>query len=175
MTARQPGSSDPIERSARRPAVHRDGDGQRVVARDRESLTDRLIREAQERGAFDDLPGRGEPLRIDRNPYAGEMELAHQMLRNASVAPPWIEADKEARALRAQRDHLIEQAGRTSSVMHQQYRRELASIVSAHAAAVGRLNASAPTARQHRSPLRLDEELAALERRFADGPSGSTS
>lgn len=33
-----------------------------------ESWVDRLIREAQERGAFDDLPGAGKPLHLDDDP-----------------------------------------------------------------------------------------------------------
>ena len=158
-----------------RPAVHRDGDGKKVVARDWESLTDRLIREAQERGEFDDLPGRGQPLRNDTNPYAGEMALAYQMLRNASVAPPWIEADKEVRALQAQRDRLFEQAGRATIVTRNQLRRELESVVVAHVAAVARLNATAPTPRQQRRPMRLADELAELERRLGAEPTGNTS
>lgn len=34
-----------------------------------ESLAERQIREAIERGEFDDLPGRGEPMRDAGNPY----------------------------------------------------------------------------------------------------------
>ena len=43
--------------------------------------------------------------------YAGEWALAFRMLRNAGVAPPWIEADKEVRELLARRDALVARAG----------------------------------------------------------------
>ena len=61
-----------------------------------ESLVDQKIREAMERGEFDDLPGRGEPIDIRVNPFEDpEMRLAHQMLRNAGFAPSWIEERKD--------------------------------------------------------------------------------
>src|SRR5439155_11046154 len=41
-----------------------------------EDLVERKIREAQERGDFDDLAGQGRPLRIDKNPYARDWELS---------------------------------------------------------------------------------------------------
>ena len=166
MAAQQPTHPDATRRDTRRPAVHRDGDGQQIVARDWESLTDRLIREAQERGEFDDLPGRGQPLRLQSDAYAGEMALAYQMLRNAGAAPPWIEADKEARGLQAERDGLLARAGRATVVTRGQLRRDFERVVTAHAAAVARLNATAPTPRQHRRPMRLSDELAELERRL---------
>ena len=43
------------------------------------------------------------------------MALAYTMLKNAAVAPPWIEADKDARRLVDDRDRLLERAARASS------------------------------------------------------------
>ncbi|HEY3107359.1 MAG TPA: DnaJ family domain-containing protein, partial [Chloroflexota bacterium] len=37
-----------------------------------ESLIDQLVRQARERGAFDNLAGAGKPLPADDNPFAGE-------------------------------------------------------------------------------------------------------
>ena len=79
----------------------------RQVAPTWESLVDRQIREAMEDGRFDDLPHQGEPLPVEDETYAGEWALAFRMLRNAGVAPPWIEADKEVRALLARRDAIV--------------------------------------------------------------------
>ncbi|MFS8084272.1 MAG: 50S ribosomal protein L31, partial [Acidobacteriota bacterium] len=54
------------------------------------------IREAIERGEFDDLPGKGEPIDTSVNPFEDpEMRLAHRMLRNAGFAPSWIEERKD--------------------------------------------------------------------------------
>ncbi|MFC2037665.1 DUF1992 domain-containing protein [Chloroflexota bacterium] len=65
--------------------------------RDWESWIDQQIREAQERGEFDDLPGRGKPLDLTPNPYALEQELAFKVLKDAGYAPEWIELDKAIR------------------------------------------------------------------------------
>lgn len=62
-----------------------------------ESWIDQCIREAQERGEFDNLPGRGRPLDLTPNPYALDRELAFKILRDAGYAPEWIELDKEIR------------------------------------------------------------------------------
>jgi DnaJ family protein C protein 28 len=61
-----------------------------------ESLIDQKIREAMERGEFDDLPGKGQPVDTSENPFEDpELRLAHRMLRNAGFAPSWIEERKD--------------------------------------------------------------------------------
>jgi len=62
-----------------------------------ESAIDRQIREAEERGAFDNLPGKGRPLDLRPNPYAGDREMAFKLLKDAGYAPEWIEQDKQIR------------------------------------------------------------------------------
>jgi DnaJ family protein C protein 28 len=62
-----------------------------------ESRIDQQIREAQERGEFDDLPGSGQPLDLTPNPYAQDRELAFKVLKDAGYAPEWIELDKAIR------------------------------------------------------------------------------
>jgi hypothetical protein len=56
------------------------------VTRDPESLTQHLIREAHERGGFDDLPGRGRPSRLHHDVHAGEVALTSRMLHDGAVA-----------------------------------------------------------------------------------------
>jgi DnaJ family protein C protein 28 len=65
--------------------------------RDWESWIDQQIREAQERGEFDNLPGRGKPLDLTPNPHARDQELAFKILKDAGYAPEWIELDKGIR------------------------------------------------------------------------------
>ena len=60
-----------------------------------DSWVDTAIREAQQRGEFDDLPGQGRPLRLDDNPFAGERALGFRVLKNAGVLPFWMELEKE--------------------------------------------------------------------------------
>ena len=63
-----------------------------------EDLAEQRIRAAQEEGLFDDLPGRGQPLALDDNPLAGDMQAGFRLLKNAGFVPEWIELDKEIRA-----------------------------------------------------------------------------
>jgi hypothetical protein len=128
----------------------------------REKLIDRQIREAQEAGAFDGLPHQGEPLPLVDDSAAGDWALAYRMLKGASFAPPWIETDKEVRALLARRDAILERAPRSSAIGRKRDEKELREVVEATNRAIFRLNHEAPTARQHRRPLDLDVELAAL-------------
>jgi hypothetical protein len=133
----------------------------------REPLIDRQIREAQEGGAFDDLPFQGEPLPLVDDTAAGDWALAYRMLKGANFAPPWIETDKEVRTLLAQRDAILERASRSSPIGAARDRAELQRIVESANRAITRLNHEAPTVRQHRRMLDLATELEALGRAHA--------
>jgi hypothetical protein len=128
----------------------------------REKLIDRQIREAQEAGVFDDLPHQGERLPLVDDSAAGDWALAYRMLKGARFAPPWIETDNEVRALLARRDAILERAPRSSEIGRRRDERELRDVVKAANDAIFRLNHEAPTIRQHRRPLDVDAELAAL-------------
>ena len=107
-------------------------------------------------------PVPGTPTPEDDDAYAGEWAMAFRMLRNAGAAPPWIEADKEVRRLLGQRDALFARvaASPTSRPAASRSDREaLERLVRQVNAAIARLNAEAPTDRQHRRPLDLAAEL----------------
>ncbi len=65
------------------------------------------LRKAMEEGKFDDLPGKGKPLKLEAdNPHADpEWELAYRMLKEAGYSLPWIETirdiEREIEAARA--------------------------------------------------------------------------
>ena len=145
----------------------RDADGRWQTADSWQSLVERQIREAMDAGAFEDLPYQGERLPIEDDSAAGEWAMAHRMLRNAGVAPPWIESDKEARRQLAALEALVERAPRMSRLSHRRARAELTTIVAAANRAIERVNAEAPTYRQHRRPLDLRAEAERLERALA--------
>lgn len=154
-----------------RPLVRRDADGRERTAPTWESLTERLIREAQEDGHFDDLPSEGRPLRLVDDVHAGDMALAHHVLRNAGVAPPWIESDKEVRTIRARIERLLLRAGQAPATASARLARELDDLADAHDDAVRQLEGLAPTPRQQRRLLdrhelrnRLASALAADRR-----------
>ena len=61
-----------------------------------ESLTEKKLREAIERGEFDNLPGKGEPIDLRENPFEDpDLRVVHRLLRNAGFAPAWIEERKD--------------------------------------------------------------------------------
>ncbi len=147
-----------------RPLVHRRGaDGRMEVGPDWETLIDRQIRAAMEAGEFENLPYQGEPLPDDDNPYAGDMALAFHLLKGQGYAPPWIEADKEVRGLLDRRGAILARAAAgpvPSSGARSRDRAELADLVVRINAAIARVNAEAPSDRQHRRPLAAQAELA---------------
>jgi hypothetical protein len=153
------------------PVVRKDADGLRSIGPTWESVTERIIREAQERGEFDDLPGRGRPFVVDENPYAGEMALAFHLLKNAGVAPPWIETDKEVRRLRAAAETLLRRGHAAPLAIRATLRRQLDEAVTAHDDMVRRLNVEAPSVRSHRRPIGRDVALAALDAAFRGEPA----
>jgi DnaJ family protein C protein 28 len=61
-----------------------------------ESMAEKSIREAIERGEFDDLPGKGQPLDLSENPFEDpDLRTVHRLLRNAGFAPAWLEERKD--------------------------------------------------------------------------------
>jgi hypothetical protein len=144
-------------------ARRRDAEGRLQIGPSWESLIERQIREAVEEGQFEDLPHRGEPLPNDDNPYAGDWLLAFHVLKNAGVAPAWIQADKEVRDLLARLDAIITAAAAgspPSAFARRRAQAELERLVVGINVAIARVNAEAPTDRQHRRPLVLANELA---------------
>lgn len=65
-----------------------------------QSIAEERIREAQEQGAFDDLPGRGRPLQEeDLSGVPEELRMAWRILKNAGCVPPEVEERKQIAAL----------------------------------------------------------------------------
>jgi hypothetical protein len=73
-----------------------------------ESAVERQIREAQERGAFDDLPGQGRPLPSEA--WDGEWGLAHHLLRQAGETLAWIALGREIETAQARLQALLDDA-----------------------------------------------------------------
>lgn len=72
-------------------------------------VVEQRIREAQERGEFDNLVGQGQPLNLRENPFVRPAwRLAYRILTNAGFSPDWIELDRTVRAELAQCHKLLE-------------------------------------------------------------------
>ena len=57
---------------------------------------ERIIQNAMDRGAFDNLRGKGKPLNMRENPLvAKEWRMAYSMLEQEGFALPWMEDRKE--------------------------------------------------------------------------------
>lgn len=54
------------------------------------------IKKALEEGKFENLPGKGKPLRMDDNPLEDpEWRMAYHMLRSSGYTLPWLETRSE--------------------------------------------------------------------------------
>ncbi len=149
--------------------LRRDADGKQRFGPTWESLSERLIREAMERGEFDNLPYKGQRIPLEDETFAGDRALAFHVLKNSGVAPPWIEADKEARRHLAARDRILGEARDASTGMaRERLRKELRRVVADANAAIDRLNAEAPSVAQHRRRLDPEAEDASLSRAFGN-------
>ena len=61
-----------------------------------EDLVENQILKAQQEGKFDNLPGAGQPIDLEENPYEPpEMRMAFKILKENDFAPRWIELGKE--------------------------------------------------------------------------------
>jgi hypothetical protein len=75
-----------------------------------QKIIEQRIKEAQERGEFDDLPGRGEPLKIEDDSHIPEdLRLAYKVLRNADFLPPELELKKEIRQMEDMLEHIADE------------------------------------------------------------------
>ena len=65
-----------------------------------EKIVERKIKEAQEKGAFDNLPGSGRPVDLEDDSHVpDDLRLAYKVLKNADCLPPEIQLRKEIRQM----------------------------------------------------------------------------
>ena len=63
-----------------------------------EQLIEARIKKAQDKGAFEDLPGSGKPLDLEDDRHIPEeLRMAHKILKNAGCTPPEVQIRKEIR------------------------------------------------------------------------------
>ncbi len=95
--------------------LRRDGDRIEEIENFDDWVHDRL-EEAIARGEFDNLPLKGKPIKIESNPYQPELDLAFSRLKNAGMAPAWIELDREIRTMHETLDKWLQAtAGRLAA------------------------------------------------------------
>jgi hypothetical protein len=68
-----------------------------------EKLVEKMIREAMEKGEFDNLPGSGKPLDLSDYFAAPEdQRIGHKLLKDANIIPEELELLREAETLKAE-------------------------------------------------------------------------
>lgn len=65
-------------------------------------IVEERVRQADEQGLFDDLPGRGKPLDLESDAHiAPHLRVSYRILKNAGILPPEMQARREISDLRA--------------------------------------------------------------------------
>jgi DnaJ family protein C protein 28 len=72
-------------------------------------IAERKIQEAIEEGKFDNLPGKGQPLNLEEDPFTPpHMRLANRVLKNAGVLPDWMQVEQELIRTREENEKTFE-------------------------------------------------------------------
>ena len=80
-----------------------------------ERLAEQRILEAQRKGEFDDLAGKGKPLKlVDHSDVPADLRMAYHVLKNANVLPPEAELMKDIRILEDLLKHVEDEGERKS-------------------------------------------------------------
>ncbi len=65
-----------------------------------QKIVEKKIKEAVEKGEFDNLPGKGKPLNLeDEGRLPEDLRIAYKILKNANCLPPELELRKEIRQM----------------------------------------------------------------------------
>jgi len=132
-----------------------------------EIIADRKIRDAQEEGAFDNLEGKGKPLRLDSDPRVPpEQRAAYRLMKEAGLLPDWIQLDKEIREREArwreQFDEIDEIDDRRIDALLMEAARGLRELNEQ----IERLNLIVPAASRQRVVIDVRRRMEELEARF---------
>jgi hypothetical protein len=119
-----------------------------------ESIAERKIREAIEAGEFDNLPPKGKPIELDRDPDPS-MWMAHHLLRVNGFAPAWIEESKDIDAAVSRLRADIRNAPRQPEVIE-----EFRSRATELNRRILTYNLKCPSAQLHKWRLDIENELS---------------
>ena len=137
---------------------------------DFERPIDKIIREAREKGEFDDLPGKGQPIRWDDDALVPEEQrLAYRLLKNNHFTVDWIafgqELDQEfelaRRALESARAARAE--GTMRAADWQAFTQHYARTIRALNLRITGYNLRVPHAQFQRKPYPIDPDVMQAE------------
>lgn len=81
----------------------KDAKKQETEIKERFEYTDHLseiVRKAERDGQFDNLPGKGKPLKLDNNYFSSTYKQFNKTLKDNHVLPKWVELNKEIDGLK---------------------------------------------------------------------------
>jgi hypothetical protein len=134
-------------------------------------IAERKINEAIDLGVFDNLPGKGKPLRLDDDSLTPpHLRAAHRLLRNAGVAPEWVLLEREIASTKAEAEAIFSRAierflaGNTTGLasLRDQYRlamKEANNLILKH-------NMAMPNNLRCPIPFRIKSRLTEWDERF---------
>lgn len=138
---------------------------------DAENSYDKIIREAIQSGKFDNLPGKGKPLKLDDNPFEDpEWRLANHLLKANDFTLPWLAtrqeilADLEAARADFGRAWRRSRAAKTDPVEWQRAAQRMETQIEALNKRIRDYNLSAPESRFQLIVIRYEDEISRLER-----------
>jgi len=75
-----------------------------------QKIIEQKIKEAQMKGEFDNLPGRGAPVVLEDDRHVPEdLRMAYKVLKNAGCVPPELELKKEIRQMEDMLENLSDE------------------------------------------------------------------
>jgi DnaJ family protein C protein 28 len=134
------------------------------------------IRRAMEEGLFEDLPGKGKPLRLDDDSLEDpEWRMANHIMRNSGFSLPWIEKNREIEtALETARATLkrcwawsqaSNEEGYSTTFVEEEWQKAVAKFrdeIQAINQQIASYNLEAPSLKFQRQPVKVEKELARL-------------
>ncbi|HLG96944.1 MAG TPA: DUF1992 domain-containing protein [Bryobacteraceae bacterium] len=124
-----------------------------------QSIADRKIQEAMESGGFDNLPDKGKPISLDRNPFEDPTTwMAHHLLQVNGFAPAWIEEARDIDATAARIRALLKDRSPRAIAEFRERGAELNRRILTY-------NLKCPSTQVHKHLLDLEAEIQAAKGR----------
>ncbi len=123
-----------------------------------EWIAEEKIRSAIESGEWDNLPGKGKPVKWQENPYEPpEWRMVFSLLRRNGFSLPWLEERKEIETeIQQWRSQFAREVQRGDRLVETDWAKEQIDRLNKR---IFRYNLGAPSERFHLQPLNFDWEM----------------
>lgn len=127
------------------------------------------IQDALNRGEFENLPGSGQPLKLDDNPFTQPTALATDLLKQNGFSLPWIEQKRDIETAVAQAEKKLllvwERFDGTerSKAKWQQAKEEFSVTISQINKKILTFNLKAPAPQLHIHAINIDDRIRSIQ------------